>query len=527
MKNAKNTIGVSTKEVAQSFGYEDVQAVQASILENQFRPTVNPLVAGLENASNITTTENGAFAYKSTLSSLLDFFGNAGALRKRTDSDVIQLFTKAFAEDKLLALKTLFYIRDVRGGQGERKTFRTILKWLAVNYPDVVRKNLQNISVFGRWDDLYSLFDTELEKDAINLFTQQLAADWQTMKAGKNVSLLAKWLKSENTSSTSSQALATKFRKALGWNSKKYRKTLSQLRKYIDVVEVKMCARQWDDINFEQVPSKATLNYRKAFEKRAGDFFKEFLTKVEKGEAKINSSALFPYDILREVVERGQSATSLKAADLQWKALPNYLAGNGNGKGLVIADTSGSMNGLPLYVAISLAMYFAERNNGPFKDVFMTFSQRPCFHRLVGNNILEKWKNLDQSGWDMNTNLQASFDLILKTAKENRVSEADMPSTLFIVSDMQFDSSGSYNQSNFEVMRKKFEAAGYTMPKVVWWQVDSRQNNVPVKFNDCGVAMVSGSHPSILKQICSAEYLTPMGLMLKAITDKRYSPITV
>jgi len=525
MKNAKNTV---KKAVVQTsvFGYEDVESIQESILENQFRPTVNPLVAGLENASNLTTTENNALAYKSTLSHLLDFFGNAGALRKRADNEVIQLFTKAFAEDKLLALKTLFYIRDVRGGQGERKTFRTILKWLAVNYPDVVRKNLLNVPLYGRWDDIYTLFGTELEKESINLLAGQLATDWHKMKAGQNVSLLAKWLKSENTSSQDSRNLATQFRKALGWNSKKYRKTLSQLRKHIDVVEVKMCAGQWDAINFEGVPSKATLNYRKAFEKNADASYKEFLTKVEKGEAKINSSALFPYDILREVVERGQSATSLKAADLQWKALPNYL--EGDGKGLVIADTSGSMHGLPLYVAVSLAMYFAERNNGPFKDVFMTFSMSPCFHRLVGNNILEKWQNLDQGGWDGNTNLQASFDLILKTAVTNRVAQKDMPSTLFIVSDMQFDMASSSNdKTNFEVIREKFERAGYKLPNVVWWQVDSRQNNVPVKFNDAGVALVSGSHPSILKQVCTAEFLTPMGLMLKAITDKRYNAVVV
>ena len=257
MKNAsKNTVAVNTH----TFGYENAEAVQKSVLENQFRPTVNPLVAGLENISNLTTTENGALAYKSTLNSLVDFFGNGAALRTRSDSDVIQFFTKAFAEDKLLALKILFYIRDVRGGQGERKVFRIIIKWLAHNYPDVVRKNLQNISVFGRWDDLYSLFDTELEKDAINLFTQQLATDWNAMKMEKNVSLLAKWLKSENTSSKESRSLATKFREILGWNSKKYRKTLSQLRKYIDIVEVKMCSQQWNEINFEQVPSKAALN---------------------------------------------------------------------------------------------------------------------------------------------------------------------------------------------------------------------------------------------------------------------------
>lgn len=520
-KNAKNVVAVNT-----NFGYDDVQSVRESILENQFRPTVNPLVAGLENLSNLTTTTNGAIAYKSTLNSLLDFFGNGAALRNRSDADVIQLFSKAFAEDKLLALKTLFYIRDVRGGQGERKTFRTILKWLANNYPDVVRKNLANVALYGRFDDLYSLFDTELEKDAMNVMSAQLASDWHSMKAEKNVSLLAKWLKSENTSSKESRALATKFRESLGWNSKKYRKTLSQLRKYIDVVEAKMCAQDWANINFEQVPSKAALNYRKAFEKRAGDFYKEFLSKVEKGEAKINAGALYPYDILRTLVENAQSPTSVKAADLQWKALPNYV--EGDGKGLVIADTSGSMHGLPLYVAVSLAIYFAERNNGPFKDVFMTFSNTPCFHRLVGNNLLEKYKNLDDGGWDMNTNLQASLDLILKTAKENRVAQKDLPRVLFIISDMQFDPADSRNdKTNYEVMKAKFKAAGYDIPNIVWWQVNSSQNNVPVKVTDSGVAMVSGSHPSILKQICASSFLTPLGLMLKTLTDKRYDAVVV
>lgn len=485
----------------------------------------NPLVAGLENESNITTTENSAKAYKSTLSYLLDFFGNAGAMRKREDAEVVSLFTRAFAEDNLLALKTLFYLRDARGGQGERKTFRTILTWLANNHSAVVKKNLANIAFYGRWDDLYALFGTPLETMALETMADQLHADRINMKDGKSVSLLAKWIKSENTSSKDSVALAHKTREFFGWSSKKYRKVLSALRRHIDVVEVKMCAKEWDAIDFEHVPSKASLNYRKAFGKRATAEYGAYLGKVEKGEAKINAATLYPYDILRTLVEQHQTELSLKAADLQWRALPNYV--EGDGKGLVIADTSGSMSGLPLYVAVSLAIYFAERNNGPFKDVFMTFSQSPCFHRLVGSNLLEKWKNLDDGGWDGNTNLQASFDLILNTAIANKVAQKDMPSVLFIVSDMQFDASSNNEKTNFEVMKDKFEAAGYKMPQTVWWQVDSRQNNVPVKFNDAGVALVSGSHPSILKKITNLKQLSPLGLMLEAINDKRYDRIKV
>ncbi len=523
----KNATQFNVADQIGDFGYEYTpkSGVRSGESTFKFEPA-NPLVAGLEKASNVTVTENLAKAYKSTMDSLLDFFGNAGAMRKRSEADIVQLFSKAFAEDRLLALKALFYIRDVRGGQGERRTFRVCLKYLAENYPDIVHKNIANVPLYGRWDDLYTLFGTPEETQAIRVMVNQLAQDWRNMKAGKNVTLLAKWLKSENTSSPASRNLGRKFREVLGWSSKKYRKTLSTLRQYIDVVEVKMCAGEFAEINFGQVPSKAMTNYRKAFEKRANESFADFLKRVEKGEEKINAGALFPYDILRTVVETNDGGLSLKAADLQWKSLPNYL--EGDGKGLVIADTSGSMHGLPLYVAVSLAMYFAERNIGPFKDVFMTFSARPCFHRLVGNNILEKWKNLDHGGWDCNTDLQAAFDLILRTAKSNRVAKKDMPSTLFIVSDMQFDIASSHNdKTNFEVMKQKFEAAGYELPKVVWWQVDARQNNVPVTFSDAGVALVSGSHPSILKKICTTEFLTPLGLMLKAITDKRYDSVVV
>ena len=364
------------------------------------------------------------------------------------------------------------------------------------------------------------------QKEVFKFVANQLKEDWFNMKGGKPVSLLGKWIKSENTSSTESRRLAKLTREYLGWSSKKYRKTLSTLRKYIDVVEVKMCANQWNAINFEGVPSKATLNYRKAFEKRAEESFKSYLGKVEKGEAKINAATLFPYDVLRTLVEQSQTATSLKAADLQWRALPNYI--EGDGKGLVIADTSGSMHGLPLYIAVSLAIYFAERNNGPFKDVFMTFSQTPCFHRLIGNNLLEKWKNLDHGGWDMNTNLQASFDLILKTALANKVAQKDMPSVLFIISDMQFDQGNMRNDmTNFEIIKQKFEQADYKMPQTVWWQVNSRLDNVPVKFTDNGVAIVSGSHPSILKKICNLKYLSPLGLMLEALNDKRYNAVVL
>lgn len=520
----KNAVKKTAVVDSTDFGYQEVENIQKSILDNRFRGT-NPLVAALEKSSNITATANGALAYRSTLNYLLDFFGNAGAMRKRSDTDIVQLFTKAFAEDRLLALKTLFYIRDVRGGQGERKTFRTILKWLAVNYPDVVRKNIQNLSVYGRWDDLYTLFGTELEKEAMGLMTKQLAADWAMMKAGKPVSLLAKWAKSENTSSGESVVLARKFREFLGWNSKKYRKTLSALRKHIDVVEVKMCAGLFDQINFERVPAKATTNYRKAFEKRAETSYKDFLSKVEKGEAKINASTLYPYDILRTVVENSQTATSLKAADLQWKALPDFVK-NG-GRGICICDVSGSMNGLPLYVSISLGIYFAERNIGPFKDVFITFSNTPKFHRIIGNNILEKWNNFDKTGWDMNTDLISSFRLILDTAVKYKVNPEDMPEKVFCITDMEFDACTNNTRTNFHTIDKMYNDAGYKRPEIVFWNVDSKNNHMPITTDDKGVCLVSGCSPSIINNILNKQHISPMDVMMTTINSERYNKIVI
>lgn len=500
--------------------------------KTRFVPTqVNPFVTAMQGASNFTVTEKGALTNKSTLSHVLDFFGAAGAVRNRSDSDVISLFSKAFAEDRQLALRILFYIRDVREGQGERKTFRTLINWLAVNYPDVLRKNLEHVAFYGRYDDLYALVNTPLEGDVFALMSNQLKADLRNMKKGESVSLLAKWIKSENTSSPVSRELASKTRVALELTSKKYRKILSSLRKHIDVLERKMCAGNWDAIDFEKVPSKASLIYRKAFGKHDQDRYAKYLKSVEKGEAKINAGSVFPYEILRSIVGKELSKLEISQSDLQWKAMPNWLEGNEH-YGLVVADLSGSMFGhngaLPALVAISLAIYFAERNVGPYKDYWMNFSSTPSFQKLVGNNLYEKYKNMDSSNWAMSTNLQSAFDLILQTAKANKVKQKDMPSVLYIVSDMEFDAACTANdKTNLDVMKSKFENAGYKIPNVVWWNVASRNNNFPIRVDDTGTALVSGCSPSILKSILGAKSFDPMSIVYETVNSSRYDRIVV
>lgn len=493
----------------------------------RFVPQPNPFVQAMQVQGNFTRTENGAVTNRSTLNDILDFFGAGGALRARPEQDIINLFTRAFAQDKLVALKILFYFRDVRQGQGERQTFRYILKYLANNYTDVVRKNLQNIPFFGRYDDLYTLVGTPLESEAFDLIGTQLKADLKNMKAGESVSLVAKWLKSENTSSQESRNLATKTRKALELSPKRYRKILSALRKYIDVLEVKMCAGEWSEIDFEKVPSKASLNYRKAFGKHDQERYAAYLKAVEKGEAKINAGAVYPYELFRSVIS-STNAQERQALDLQWKAMPNWLEGNEH-YGLVIADVSGSMsmslNALPLHVSVSLALYFAERNVGPFKDMWMNFSTSPSFQKFVGNNLYEKYQNMDKNNWSQSTNLQAAFDLILATAMANRIAQKDMPSVLYIVSDMEFNDCGS--QTNYDAIKAKYARAGYKLPRIVWWNVNSRNDNYPIRSDANGTALVSGASPSILKSLLSAKSFNPLDIVYETVNTPRYERVVI
>lgn len=492
----------------------------------RFVPQPNPFVQAMQVAGNLTQTENGAVTNKSTLNDVLDFFGAGGALRERAEQDIINLFTRAFAQDRLTALKILFYFRDVRQGQGERRTFRTIFKYLALHYPEIAKKNLENVGFFGRFDDLYSLVGTPLEKDVFVLFAQQLKADLKAMKKGESISLLAKWLKSENTSSQESRNLAYKTRKALELTSKRYRKILSSLRKYINVLEVKMCAGAWSEIDFEKVPSKASLNYRKAFGKHDQERYAAYLKSVEKGEAKMNAGAVYPYEIYRSILNGG-SPTDLQQADVQWKSMPNWLEGNEH-YGLVIADTSGSMTsngGLPMLVSVSLAVYFAERNVGPFKDVWMSFSDTPVFQKLKGTTLYEKCSSMGSDHWGFSTNLQASFDMILSTAKANKVPQKDMPSVLYIVSDMEFNSAGSL--TNYDAIKAKYAAAGYKLPRIVWWNVNARNEQFPIRSDANGTALVSGASPSILKSLLAAKSFSPMDIVYETVNAARYERVTV
>jgi hypothetical protein len=476
---------------------------------------MNTLINAIANEQNVTTTENGAATLSSSLNHIVDFFSLGGALRTRSESDIVSLFSKAFATNKLTALKVLFYLRDVRGGQGERRTFRTCFKWLCENYPDTAWNNFKNVYEFGRFDDLFVAQGTPVWKNVL----AAIRVNW--LRSESN--LMWKWLPSENTSSSKTKALATEIRKYLGISSKEYRKTLSAQRKALDVVERKMCANKWSDINYKGVPSKAALQYKNAFKKRDGDRYEQFISDVAAGKTTINASTLYPYDIVNKALNGDDS----KTLDVLWNSLPNYMEGD-TSNGLVVADVSGSMSGRPLEVSISLAMYISERNNGAFKDCFITFSEKPTLEKVVGNNIRERVTNLNRANWGMSTDLEGVFNLILKTAIKNRVPTDEMPTKVYIISDMEFNQA-CHNPSAtlFETIDTKYKSSGYVRPDLVFWNVNARNNQSPVRFDERGTCLVSGCSPSILTSLLSGNISSPAQLMLNTINVKRYETVTL
>ncbi len=489
----------------------------------------------MQEDSNLVRTEKGAVAYKSTGSDLLNLFSIAGALRSRDASDIQRLFAFAYAENKLLAMKLLFYLRNIRGGLGERRTFRIMLEWIANNDPRVLIENMPLISQFGRWDDYYCLIGTNVEKEMWKYLKYEFFLDLEEIKLGVAPSLCAKWLKSVNTSSKESSKLGKLTAKMFGLSEKDYRIKLAKLRKVIKVTEVSMAGRDWDKINYEAVPSIAMKNYKGAFMKHDEERFKSFITKVEKGEAKINASTLFPYDILLSAgihnAYRGFVIKNDPVLEAQWKALPNYIEGENNI--LVMADTSGSMlmgGAVPIATSIGLAIYFAERNKGIFKDVFMTFSTTPTFVTLRGNTLAAKVASIQ--GIVASTNLDRAFKKILDVAIENKLPQEQMPKALIIISDMQFDNAIDISVPNDkQVFHKTIEDAfkqnGYTLPNVIYWNVEGRADTRQAQVNTANVQLFSGYSPAVFKSVLDSISLTPYEAMLKTLNSKEYDCVRV
>ena len=491
---------------------------------------MNEFLKAMKNSTNYGYTENGGIKHNSTLNAVLDMFAMGGAMRNRTDEDIILMFKKAYEEDATLALRCLFYLRDVRGGQGERRFFRICLKWLANEYPNEASHLLTIIPTYGRYDDLFELIGTPIE-------TEMFAHLWLVVRGNKDA-LVYKWLKSENTSSKQSREIATKTRKAFGLSSREYRKMLSEGRKACRLVETAMSQNHWDEIDFSKLPSRAGLLYKSAFLNRE-ETRERYAAFMSDRKTKVNAGVLYPVDIAHQIFcSWHPSKTERDAWQKYWNNLPDYY----NGKeepGIAVVDVSGSMTGVPMEAAVSMGAYIAETGSGPFKNHFITFSGNPQLVEFEGVDIYDKFVRARSADWGQNTNIEAVFDLLLKTAISNHISKHEMPKTLYIFSDMEFDecvtagrpterwydSSYTLNRSQIdtviETQAKKWKAHGYEIPRIIFWNLDARNQNIPALGS--GFSYVSGFSPVMIEQILSGK--DGWDLCLEKLNSDRYNKI--
>ncbi len=466
-------------------------------------------------------TENGMITNSSSLNHCVDLFFQIGAMRGQDKQRLINVFTKAFAENPLHAMKLLFWARDVRGGAGERQIFRDIVTYLAENRTETLGKNLHLFNEFGRWDDLLTLIGTPLQTKALNIISDAL---------DRKDGLVSKWMPRPNVSNREKKRWANVLRKHLGLTPKEYRKLLAENS---NTVEQLMCAKEFSKIEYSKLPSKAMSDYMKAFSKNDLGRFQAYLASLEKGETKINAGAVYPYDIVKNM-KQGNA----RGANEQWKALPNYMETNKEFV-LPVVDVSGSMscpaggnaNVTCMDVAISLGLYISERNVGPFQDAFVTFSESPSLQILKGS-LNERYDQLSCADWAMSTNLEAVFNLILKKAKQSNVPENEMPTMILILSDMEFNQAvsrrGGFSISAQKMIDERYADAGYKTPKVVYWNIQSRgDNNKPVHFDTNGTALVSGFSPALLTNLLAGKDLSPISMMLSVINSERYSQVII
>lgn len=484
----------------------------------------------LKSEANIAYTENGAVTNASTMSDCLDLFATIGAIRTAKDRDIMNRFVRAYTENADIAMKILFFGRDVRGGLGERRVFRVILNWLAENRPESLRKNIALIPEYGRFDDLVSLIGTACEKDALRAICKQLEAD---LASDTKVSLLAKWLPSVNASNRETIYKAKRVARYLGMSDAAYRKTLVELRKKIHILENNLREKDYT-FDYSKQPSKAMFKYRKAFLRNDGERYNAFLKAVSCGDKQLHADTLAPYEIVRSALNTNHWGFNTHLSDVEkaslntsWEALPDYCDGR---NALAVVDTSGSMywydNALPAAVALSLGLYFGERNTGIFNNHFIEFSSRPQLIEIKGKTFSERLEYLCSFNEVADTNVEAVFNLILDTAVRNHVPQEELPEYLYLISDMEFNSCvRNASLSNFENAKRRFAEHGYELPQIIFWNVASRNSNQPVTMNEQGVALVSGCTPRLFSMVAGGE-LSPYTVMMEVLETERYAKIS-
>lgn len=483
-----------------------------------------------------TVTENGAVGYETTGKALVDLNFAVASLRNESEAQIINRFTAAFYEDRTLAVKWLFFLRDVRGGLGERRTFRILMRHLATSFPEMTAHLAAIMAEYGRFDDLLCLFDTPVEETVLTILKTQLEQDLQKVTRSEPVSLCAKWMPSSNASSEASKKAAAKLQQFMGLTARKYRKLLASLRAHLNVTEVYMSDNRWEQINYAGVASRSNILYRNAFLRHDETRRRAYLEKVQQNKAVIHAGVLMPHEIVTQYTTRSGYRLDINAQDAAlealWKNLPNTVEAAQNV--LCVVDGSGSMlcpagNGsaTALHVSNALGIYFAERMSGAYHNQFITFSNRPRYVDLSACRTLKEKLELAFSHNDCtNTDIEATFNLILQTAINSRLKQKDLPQTVLIISDMEFDcaTAGSNTDTLFDTIRKRFAKHGYRIPKLVFWNVNSRTNVIPVRENELGVALVSGFSVNVCNMVLSNE-LNPFACLKKILDSERYQKV--
>jgi hypothetical protein len=493
---------------------------------------MNSFKSAVQNQT--TTTTNGMIAYQNTSNSCVDLFFAIGASRGK---NIIPQFAAAYAENPEYAIRIALWARDIRGGAGERQLFRNILQYLEQNDKTITKRVIDKIPEIGRFDDVLAFKTVELKMHSFELIKQALESkNGLCAKWLPRIQSINKYIKPDqhklsfnekfnllNENQKVKFHFARDLCKYLNMNHETYRKTLASLT---SVVETAMSANEWDSINFNHVPSLAATRYKKAFDRHTPKYA-EYVEALANGDAKVNASAVYPYDVLKTLYNSSYTETEKNHIVAQWNALPNYV---GDAAILPMVDVSGSMtcptgnnkNLTCLQIAISLGLYLSSKNSGAFADMFLTFHSTPELLLLTGD-IVQRYNQMENAAWGMNTNIQLAFEKVLKVATEGSVTNSEMPKYMLILSDMQFDSATRHSSTAFTMIAEKYELAGYQLPKIVFWNLNAH-DNVPVKFDKSGVALVSGFSPAIMKSILSADEanFTPVGIMESVILNERY-----
>ena len=480
----------------------------------------------LKNELNVTQTLNGAVAYYSSLDDCLDLFAAIGSMRN-DHKEAEKMLIRAFSESPDYALRILFYARDIRSGLGERDIFRSLIRRLAFYRPDSVKKNLKYISEYGRFDDVFVLFDTPCENTMLDLVTEQLREDIVNMQENRSVSLLGKWMPSINCSDSHRREQAKKICRKLKIQQKEYRHTLSKLRAYIDIIETHLCEKKYD-FDYEHISSNASFKYRQAFIRNDNERYSNYIEAVRNVEKKLNADTLFPYEIIRKCMDADSTDNfQRRMLDTAWRSMSDSLSAEMKGKNaLAVIDGSGSMycntEPAPIHVALSLGLYFAERTEGYFRNHFITFSERPRLIEIKGDDICSKVKYCMNFNEVANTDLEKTFVLLLKTALKNNIPQKEMPEYLYIISDMEFDCCTIYNETIFNAMKKLYSEHGYELPQIIFWNVNHLSYQVPVTKDEEGAVLISGFSKNLFNY-CVQAGSTPLKFMKSVLDGERYS----